>query len=127
MRANGGNAALIRGGEELRVYTLVGGHGVSTVVVQVPCSGGTPTVTNTSMVRAIDTSSRGFAFTVNEGGGPFAPGSGEQDSESPEIEIHYESPAKTGGLTIAGGGDLVIGASRLTGAIRVNLNAGTES
>lgn len=62
--------------------------GVSDGAVQLACSGGTPTVTNTEVVRV----SGSMTNRISLAGGPFAPGASPDPDGSPEIKFDYVSP-----------------------------------
>lgn len=61
---------------------------VSDGAVAVPCSGGTPTVTNTSRVVI----SGSLSNRISLAGGPFAPGAAADPDGSAEIKFEYASP-----------------------------------
>jgi hypothetical protein len=120
--------AIVRVGSEIRVIgEALFGFGPRAVAA---CSGGTPTVTNTDLVRIEEAATVRFGSArIQLGGGPFAPGATAEADGSSEIEFELSMPGRLGFAEIVGGAgpELIQVGSLGPGAGAVNLNTAAES
>jgi hypothetical protein len=103
-------------------------YGEETQIV-IPCSGGTPTPANTDHVSVVQSPAAEFgAVTIDESGGPFAPGATAEADGTSEIEFGLNLPGRLSSVGIKGteAGETIPVGALPSGAAGVNLNAAAE-
>jgi Ca2+-binding RTX toxin-like protein len=98
--------------------------------IAIPCSGGTPTPTNTDHVSVAQSPTAEFgAVTVDQSNGPFAPGATPESDGTSEIEFGFNLPGRLSSVGIKGteAGESILVGMLPSGAAGVNLNAGAEA
>lgn len=122
-----GDQIAVLTGSSLDQYSDYGYGGETQILI--PCSGGTPTVTNTDKVSVVQAPNAEFgSVTVDQVAGPFAPGATPEADGTSEIEFGFKLPGRDSSVLV-GGSDasesIQIG-TLPNGAPGVNMNAGAE-
>jgi hypothetical protein len=124
-----GDQIAVLTGSSLSVFGGYDDYGDGETQILIPCSGGTPTVTNTDHIGVVQSPKAELGtVTIDESAGPFAPGATPEADGTSEIEFGLNLPGRLSSVGVMGSDapeTILIGALP-SGAPGANLNAGDE-